>query len=133
MRRVLLLALGGAAALVVLATCGESTQPVAGVLEVVLSSPNSGQDSAIMLTVTGPRGLTSAQAGTGLRMFSQPLGGMPSKFALVGRLDGGAVLLTIGITDLSQSDQYHATIDQIALPSFQLRQYVGYYSLTLTK
>ncbi len=76
-----------AALLVTGLSCGDSTGPSGpGQIKVRLTSPNSGLDSAIVFTITGPAPLTSATAGTGLRAFQQPLGGTSTEFALVGLL-----------------------------------------------
>ncbi len=85
-----------AALLVTGLSCGDSTGPSGpGQLKVRLTSPNSGLDSAIVFTITGPAPLTSATAGTGLRAFQQPLGGTSTEFALVGLLTNGATILTL--------------------------------------
>src|SRR6267154_4113504 len=75
-------ALGLTVLLVVMAvgiSCGgkEPMMSGPGTLLVRLTSPHSGADSAIVLTITGPAALTSAAAGAGLRLFQQPLGGPP--------------------------------------------------------
>src|SRR5439155_9201972 len=84
----------GAAALLVLVsaalTCRESTGPVAGMLKVDLTTPNSGGDGAILLTVTGPAVLTSATTGTVLRLFAHPHGAT-TRFTLTGPLGPGTV------------------------------------------
>ena len=80
-----------AALLVTGLSCGDSTGPSGpGQLKVRLTSANSGLDSAIVFTITGPAALTSATAGTGLRVFQQPLGGTSTRFALVGQLSTAA-------------------------------------------
>ena len=126
--------LTGTVALLVLVsaalTCRESTGPVAGMLKVDLTSPNSGGDGAILLTVTGPAALTSATPGTGLRLFAQPLG-MTTRFALTGTLAQGTIL-TIGVTSLAQASQYVATVQSVAARSYDLRSIAG-YSLTVSQ
>ena len=115
-------------------SCGKD--PVAsgpGTLQVRLTSPNSGLDSAIVLTITGPAALTSATAGTGLRLFSQPLGGTTTKFALTGRLTTGTTILTIGVADVGSFSQYGATIQGIAQPNYSLRTLPGGYALAVTR
>ena len=118
-------------------SCGDKT-PVGpsgpGDLQVRLTSPNSGLDSAIVLTITGPAPLTSATAGPGLRLF-QPaaLSGTTTRFALVGQLTNGAVIMTIGVQDLAVLSQYHGTIGGVAIPSYQLRQSLAGYALALTR
>jgi len=113
-------------------TCKDGTGPVAGDLRVVLSSPNSGADSAIVLTIVGPRALTSAAPGPGLRLFQQPLGGTTTRFALVGRLNTGATILTIGVDNVNAASQYAGTIQDVARPNYELRS-LGGYALTVIR
>ncbi|MGH7530027.1 MAG: hypothetical protein ACREMN_06545 [Gemmatimonadales bacterium] len=127
----------GAAALVgvivVGLSCGDGTGPRAGNLEVRLTSPNSGLDSAIVLTVTGPEPLTGVTPGTGLRLFQQPLGGTTTRFALTGLLTHNQVILTIGVTDVGAFGQYSASIQGIARPNHLLRTLPGGYALAVTR
>src|SRR6266480_7510649 len=122
-----------AALLVTGLSCGDSTGPSGpGQLKVRLTSANSGLDSAIVFTITGPAALTSAAAGAGLRLFQQPLGGTSTKFALIGRLNTGTTILTIGVQDISALSQYTGTINGVAQPNYQLRS-LGSYALALTR
>ena len=123
-----------AAVVVVGVSCGDNgpTGLVAGNLSVRLTSPNSGGDEAILLTIAGPAGLTSAAAGAGLQLFQPPLGGLATRFALVGRLSAGATILTVGVTDVSRVSEYTATIEGIAQPDYQLRSLDG-YQLTVSR
>ncbi|OLC32996.1 MAG: hypothetical protein AUH81_14965 [Candidatus Rokubacteria bacterium 13_1_40CM_4_69_5] len=123
-----------AAVVVVGVSCGHDgpSGPVAGTLSVRLTSPNSGADEAILVTVAGPTALTSAAAGPGLRLFQQPLGGATTRFALVGRLNTGATILTIGVGDVSRANEYRTAIDGIAQPDYQLRSLDG-YQLTVVR
>ncbi len=105
--------------------------PVAGMLTVSLTTPNSGADGAILLSVTGPQAPTRITAGAGLRAFSQPLS-MTTKVAVTGTLTSGAIL-TFGVTDTRQAAQYAATIQSVAAAAdFQLRSLSG-YSLTVSQ
>lgn len=114
-------------------TCGkDGTGPVAGELNVVFTSPNSGADSAIVLTIVGPGVLTSATAGPGLRLFQQPLGGTTTRFALVGQLNAGATILTIGVENVHAVSQYVGTIQGVARPNYELRT-LGGYRLTVIR
>ncbi|HEV8264240.1 MAG TPA: hypothetical protein VGQ06_04770 [Gemmatimonadales bacterium] len=107
--------------------------PVAGNLSVRLTSPNSGADSAIAITITGPAALTSATPGAGLRLFQQALGGTTTRFALVGQLNTNATILTIGVEDVNKVSQYAGTIQGVALPNYQLRNLPGGYVLTVLR
>lgn len=110
---------------------GMSSGP--GTLRVRLTSPNSGLDSAIVFTVTGPAALTSATAGTGLRVFAQPLGGTTTRFALTGLLTNGATILTIGVADVGSFSQYTGTIQGVAQPNYNLRTLPGGYALAIVR
>jgi hypothetical protein len=115
-------------------SCGDKGPTLSGpgLLKVRLTSPNTGADSAIVLTITGPAALTSATPGNGLRLFQQSLG-TSTKFALVGQLNNSAVILTIGIQDLGELSQYSGTIEGVAQPNYQLRALPGGYALALTR
>jgi hypothetical protein len=115
-------------------SCGDSTGPSGpGMLKVRLTSANSGLDSAIAFTITGPAPLTSATAGTGLRLFQQPLGGTATRFAITGQLTNGATILTIGVANIGDLTQYTGTIQGVATPSFQLRVLPGGYAVALIR
>jgi len=115
-------------------SCGgnEPTMSGPGTLLVRLTSPHSGADSAIVLTISGPAALTSAAPGAGLRLFQQSLGGTSTKFALIGQLNTGTTILTIGVPDISALSQYTGTINGVAQPNFQLRA-LGGYALAVTR
>ena len=104
-----------------------------GDLKVRLTSPNSGLDSAIVFTITGPAALTGAVPGAGLRLFQQALGGTSTRFALVGQLNTGAVVLTIGVQDISELSQYTGSITGVAKPNYDVRPLPGGYALALTR
>ena len=112
-------------------SCSSGTGPVAGMLTVLLHTPNAGADGAILLTVTGPQALTSVTAGAGLRAFSEPLSTV-TKIALTGRLSDGAIV-SIGVADVAKATQYHATVQGVAASAdFQLRS-LGGYTLTVAR
>jgi hypothetical protein len=106
-----------------------SDSPTPGVLRVNLTTPNSGGDGAILLTVSGPGVLASAAPGAGLRLFNQPLAAT-NHFAVTGTLTSGTIL-TIEVPDVGKASAYTATIQQVATPTYQLRALTG-YSLKVT-
>jgi hypothetical protein len=116
-------------------SCGgkEPTVSGPGELKVRLTSPNSGLDSAIVFTISGPAALTSAVAAPGLRLFQQSLGGTSTRFALIGQLTTGVTILTIGVQDLGELSQYTGTITGVAVPNYSLRVLPGGYALALTR
>jgi len=111
----------------------DSNGPVAGNLKVQLTSLNSGADSAIVFTITGPAALTSATAGTGLRLFAQTLGGTTTRFALTGRLNTNTTILTIGVENVNAVSQYSGTIEGVAQPNYALRLLPGGYLLAVIR
>lgn len=108
-------------------SCGGDgpTQSGPGTLKVRLTAPAANADSAIVLTITGPAALTSATAGTGLRLFQQSTG-TTTRFALTGALTNGALILTIGVSDISAVSQYTGSVDGVAQANYQLRNLNGY-------
>ena len=101
-----------------------SDGPTPGRLKVNLTSPNSGGDGAILLSVSGPGVLVSATPGAGLRLFHQPFA-TTNHVALTGTLASGTIL-TIEVPDVSKASAYTATIQQVASPAYQLRTLTGY-------
>jgi hypothetical protein len=67
-----------------------------------------------------------------MQLVHQPLTGNATRFAVIGRLTQGAVILTIGVPDVSQLSQYSGTIEGVAQPNYQLRQLSG-YALAITR
>ena len=121
MKRAALLALTLGAAL----SCGEPSGPKAGLLKIALTTPFSGSDGAVLLTVTGPAPLTSLAAIPGLRVFTDTLGGPSTKVVVTGTLVSG-VIAEIGVEDVGAVAQYSATIVQVAASTYQLRATAGY-------
>jgi len=123
-----------AGALLGAGSCGGDgpTNSGPGVLKVRLTSPGANADSAIVFTITGPAVLTSAAAGTGLRLFQQPLGSTTTRFALTGQLTNGATILTIGVADVGALTQYSGSVEGVAQANYQLRSLAG-YALALTR
>ena len=134
MKRLFSVALLGVTVLAGGLSCGDSTASGPGVLQVRLTTPpaNSGLDSAIVFTIVSPTALTSVSEPQGLRLFQQPLGGTATRFALIGQLRNGATILTIGVQDISQLNQYGGSIEGVAQPNYQLRP-PGGYALAVTR
>lgn len=114
-------------------SCSRDVGPVAGNLQVQLTSPNSGGDSAIAFTIIGPAPLTSATPGAGLRLFAQPLTGTSTRFVLTGRLTTSTTILTIGVENVNAVGQYKGTIQGVAQPNYALRTLPGNYRLTVIR
>ena len=114
--------------------CGDDGPTLSGpgTLKVRLTAPAANADSAIQFTIIGPAPLTSVTAGTGLRLFQQPLGGTTTRLALTGSLANGATILTIGVPDVGAFSEYSGTIEGVAQANYQLRVLNG-YALALTR
>jgi hypothetical protein len=123
-----------AAVLAVGLSCGkDGAGPVAGNLNIRLTSPNSGADSAVVFTITSPAALTGATPGAGLRLFAQPLGGTTTRFALIGRLTTNTTILTIGVENVNAVAQYVGTIQGVAQANYVLRALPGGYALAIIR
>jgi hypothetical protein len=115
-------------------SCKDSVSTGPGTLHVRLTQPsqNSGLDTAIVFTITGPAALTSVSAPAGMRLFAQSLEGTTTRFALIGRLTGGATILNIGVVDVAATSQYSGSVEGVARPNYQLRP-LGGYALAVTR
>ena len=128
-----LLALGAALVLLAASSCDRGPSgPVAGTLKVKITMPqgSSGNDGAILFTVTGPAVPASAAAGAGFQAYSQPLT-QTTKHVVTGTLATGATILTFAVDDVRQS--YTATIQQVAATNYALRTALTGYSLAVTR
>ena len=122
----------GAAALVLLLGCLDSTAPVAGPLKVTLTTPNSGLDGAAVVVLSGPVAPGSVTPAAGFTLWGGPVTTATATIALTGTLSTGTIL-TLQVDDVKQAGQYHATLRQIAASTgFGLRSLSG-YSLAVTK
>lgn len=133
MKRLFVVAIAACASLLAM-NCGDDppTASGPGTLLVRLTAPAANADSAIEFTISGPAPLTSVTAGTGLRLFQQPLGGTTTGFALTGSLANGATILTIGVPDVGAFSQYSGSIQGVAQANYQLRALNG-YALAVTR
>lgn len=118
-----------------IAACGDGggpVEPVAGNLLVVLATPNSGADGAILFTLSGPAAPLSATGATGLRVFAEPFAPR-MQFAITGGTLSTGTILTLAVEDVNKVSQYSATIRQVAnTANFVLRPLSG-YSLRVRK
>lgn len=97
----------------VLACKGDSTAPTPGTLTVSLTTPNSGTDGAVMLTLTAPVAPSSLAAGAGLTLWGAPMTTTSATLALTGTLSTGPIL-TLQVPDTRQVGQYAVTLLQVA-------------------
>lgn len=122
-----------AAAGLVLACRGDSAGPVAGTLKVDLTTPNSGQDGAAIVVLSGPAVPVAVSPGPGLAVWGTPVTAMPAKVIVTGTLATGTIL-SLQVEDVNKATQYTATLLQVArpFPSFALRSLTG-YTLSVTR
>lgn len=126
--------LAAALAVALVVACGgDSTGPVAGTLKVTLTTPNSGQDGAAIVVLTGPAVPSAVTAGPGLTVWGGPVTATPAKVIVTGTLAAGTIL-TLQVEDINKVSQYGATLQQVAASTspFPLRSLTG-YSLSVTK
>lgn len=112
-------------------SCGEPSGPKAGELKVVLTTPNPGQDGAIVFTINGPAALTSLTAEPTLRAFTDGTGGVTTKVIVTGTLTNASIV-RIGVEDVGQVTLYAAAVNQVAATTYQVRHQGG-YALTIIK
>lgn len=105
--------LAGVTVALALACDGNGTGPTPGPLTVNLTTPNSGADGAVMLTLTGPAAPTSVAARAGLTLWGGPVTTTTATLALTGTLSTGPIL-TLQVADTRQVDQYSVTLVQVA-------------------
>ena len=123
-RRMRLTAL--AAAMLVWACSHNPTGPQPGTLSLKLQSPNSGQDGAILFTLTGPDVVTNVRAVPGDTLWSTDFSSTSSKILLTGAIASG-VILQFDVSDVNRAGEYLVTVDQVASSSdYSLRGTGGY-------
>lgn len=101
--------------------------PVAGPLDLVLTSPNT-DDGAVMFQVTGvvdsvivPAGITAWQSEPGSNVL---------RAVVTGNLASGSTLLTLRVPDVGKASSYTLQVIQVASETYAQRP-TGAYSLSL--
>ena len=127
MNRALVLAL---ALLVVHLACKDDDPgavKIPGTLRVNLTTPNSGQDGAAVVVLSGPVAPRSVTAGSGLTLWGGPVTTPQSSIALTGTLSTGQIL-TLEIDDIEQASQYTAMLREVSKTdsTVALRSLTGY-------
>ena len=112
---------------------GTGPGPLAGVLKVVLTTPNSGSDGAAVVILTAPAVPTSVTAASGLDLWGGPVATAVDTIALTGTLSAGTIL-TLQVADVRKFADYSATLREVANSdaTVALRDLTG-YSLTVTQ
>jgi hypothetical protein len=104
------------------AACEGPTEPRPGVLDVVLTTPNTG-DGAMLFAIEGP--LDSVEAA-GFSTFSSRLSASLERVIVTGTLTSG-VVARIHVPDVNARGGYRTTVQQVADGStFALRDTTGY-------
>ena len=113
--------------------CGESVEPTKrvpepAVLTVRLSAPVARNDSGIVFSIAGPTVVRGTNAA-GMLLFQRDESNR-TRFAIVGPLSSGAILLTFPISDVRAAGAYHGVIEAVTGSDGQLRPLDG-YALTI--
>ena len=116
-----------------IATCKDSTGPVAGVLKVNLTTPHSGADGAVMLVLSSPVAPNSVTPAPGLALWGASATGVSMRVVLTGALSSGSIL-SLQVDDINKVGQYSVRLEQVAASSgYRLRLPLTGYSATVTK
>ncbi len=119
---------------IAMAGCKSAEGPVAGVLEVRLTTPN-GDDRAILLRIGGKQTVIAAPSGSSYRVLTAPLAGDTVRVVVIApvgsHLTAGA-LLRLTVPDTRQADAYVARALDVASATYAQRGLTGYV-LTVVK
>jgi len=114
--------------------CSSTEKPVAGELQVQLTTPNT-DDRAILLRVGGKQTAVTAPAGSNYRVLLAPLAGDTVRVVVIApqgsHLTAGA-LLSLTVPDTRQVDAYVARVLDVASAAYAQRAVTG-YALTVVK
>lgn len=109
--------------LVLVAGCSNNTGPVAGIIDVRLSSPHS-DDGAVLLSITG--GPVDSVDAAGHKLYSARTNADTLKLIVVGSLGSGPIA-RIHIPDNRHAFRYVARIGQVAARgTYEQRNPAGY-------
>jgi hypothetical protein len=109
-----------------LAGCSNSTGPTSGILNVTLSTPNTG-DGAVLLTISG--GPVDSVEAVGYAIYTARLG-QTLRLIVTGDIGSGPIA-RIHIPDSRQASRYSATIGQVAARLTHAQRDPGPYSASL--
>jgi hypothetical protein len=108
--------------------CKSAEGPVAGELEVRLTTPNT-DDRAILVRVVGKQTAIAAPSGSTYRVLTAPLGGDTVRvvvIAPVGSHIAAGAMLRLTVPDTRQVDAYSAFALDVASASYAQRPLTGY-------
>jgi hypothetical protein len=109
---------------------GDNSGPVAGTLQVSLTSPNT-DDGAVMLEVTGD--VDSATAPAGLTLYQSAASATVVRAIVTGPITSGSSLLTLHVPDVGKASSYTAQVLQVSASGTYAQRAVGGYSLQVHK
>jgi hypothetical protein len=97
-------------------------------------TPNSGQDGAAVVVLSGPAIPITVTAAPGLVLWGGPVQTAQATVALTGTLNAGTIL-TIQVADVALVSQYSATLREVARgdSTVVLRDGLAGYSLTVVR
>ena len=107
-----------------------ASEPVAGALRVVLTSPNT-DDGAVMFQVTGV--VDSVVVPAGLALYQSVPGPNVLRVIVTGNISSGSNLLTLYVADVSKASSITTQVMQVAARTTYAQRPAGAYSLTVQK
>lgn len=120
-------------AAILTAACGSSDSnsgPVAGTLQVTLTSPNT-DDGAVMFQVNGD--VDSATAPAGLTLYQSVPSATVLRGIVTGPITPGSSVLTLHVPDVGKASSYSAQVLQASATGTYAQRAVGGYTLQVHK
>lgn len=105
------------------------TGPQPGTLSLMLNNPNSGNDGAILVTLSGPTTITNAVVQAGDTLWTTDFSSGVVRVLVTGNIRTGA-LLRFDVPDVNAYQSYGVTVNQavrsVDYVEESLSQYTGY-------
>lgn len=105
------------------------TGPQPGTLSLMLNNPNSGNDGAILVTLSGPTTITNAVVQAGDTLWTTDFSSTTVRVLVTGNVRTGA-LLRFDVPDVNAYQSYTVTVNQavrsVDYSEESLSQYTGY-------
>jgi len=119
-----------AAILTAACSSSDSSGPVPGTLQVVLTSPNT-DDGAVMLEVNGD--VDSVSAPAGYTLYQAAPSATVVRAIVTGSIASGGTLLTLHVPDVGKASSYATQLLQVSARGTYAQRPVGGYSLQVHK
>jgi hypothetical protein len=119
-----------AALLTAACSSGDSSGPVAGTLQVTLTSPNT-DDGAVMFQVNGE--VDSASVPAGLTLYQSAPSATLMRGIVTGPVTSGSTMLTLHVPDVAKASSYSAQVLQVSTTGTYALRAVGGYTLQVQK